>query len=126
MSLNKIRADLNRPQALAERNEVWSGVVVIEDMSDERLRLLRDAPAMALLGSGNSLGGVGSCPRDTEAAAAGRSAAADRRAAHLAGTSRSDRRGWATARLLPGLIDFALRPPSDEEERRTVCFALSP
>ena len=45
MSLNKIRADLNRPQALAERNEVWSGVVVIEDMSEERLRLLRDAPA---------------------------------------------------------------------------------
>ena len=45
VSLNKIRADLNRPQALAERNEVWSGVVVIEDLSEERLRLLRDAPA---------------------------------------------------------------------------------
>ena len=49
MSLNKIRADLNRPQALAERNEVWSGVVVIEDMSEERLRLLRDAPGLSRL-----------------------------------------------------------------------------
>ena len=63
MSLNKIRADLNRLQALAERNEVWSGVVVIEDLSEERLRLLRDAPAAP---DGNCRHGVLLVPRICE------------------------------------------------------------
>jgi hypothetical protein len=62
VSLNKIRTDLIRLQALAERDEVRSGVVVVEDLSEERLRLLRDAPAPG----GNCRHGVLLVPRVCE------------------------------------------------------------